>query len=87
MLGASTKRQIPGQRGQCVHSISNNTQCPCDHASPISVSDYWEGDGVGSDRVTLPPLHHNIYILQCYKETRRREGLRKGEEKIVLDGS
>ena len=34
------------------------------------------------------PLHHNIYILQCYKDTRRRrEGLREGEEKIVLDGS
>ena len=33
------------------------------------------------------PLHHNIYILQCYKETMRREGLREGEEKIVLDGS
>ena len=31
------------------------------------------------------PLHYNIYILQCYKETRRREGLREGEEKIVLD--
>ena len=30
------------------------------------------------------PLHHNIYILQCYKETRRREGQREGEEKIVL---
>ena len=52
----TTNSQIPLQRGQCVHSISNNTQCPCDHVSPISVSAYCEGDGDGSDRVTLHRL-------------------------------
>ena len=62
----TTNSQIPLQSWQCVHSISNNTQCPCDHASPISVSDYCEGDGVGSDRVTLHcprPVGSDKYLV------------------------
>ena len=85
--GATTNSHIPGQSVQCVHSISNNTLCPCDHACPISVSAYCEGDRAGKSYTALPHLHCtiiSIYILQCYKETRRREGQREGEEKIVL---
>ena len=75
--GATTNSQIPGQSVQCVHSIAPYPYPPIAREIGLVV--------IELHCTATSPLHHNIYILQCYKETRRREGLREGEEKIVLD--
>ena len=86
--GATTNSQIPGQSVQCVHSISNNTLCPCDHACPISVSAYCEGDRAGKSYTALPHLHCTI-ISTFYNVIKRRGDMRdrgRGKRKLYCIG-